>query len=65
MGGRLTPMLHTMATAIAALSPDLAAYDGEPVEHFGASTLFHIAADPADVMITVADRSCISTCRPG
>ena len=25
-------MLHTMATAIAALNPDLAPYDGEPVE---------------------------------
>jgi len=38
-------MLHIMATAIAALSPDLAPYDGEPVEHF-VLDMFHIAADP-------------------
>ena len=46
-------MLHTMATAIAALSPDLAPYDREPVEHF-VLDMFHIAADPADAMITAA-----------
>ena len=27
-------MLHCMATAIAALNPDLATYDGEPVDRF-------------------------------
>ena len=46
-------MLHTMATAIAALDPALAPYDGEPVEHF-VLDMFHIAADPADAMITAA-----------
>ena len=46
-------MLHAMATAIAALNPDLAAYDGEPVEHFVLDML-HIAADPADAIITAA-----------
>ena len=46
-------MLHIMATAIAALSPDLAPYDGEPVEHF-VLDMFHMAADPADAMITAA-----------
>ena len=38
-------MRHTMATAIAALDPALAPYDGEPVEHF-VLDMFHIAADP-------------------
>jgi len=46
-------MLYTMATAIAALSPDLAPYDGEPVEHF-VLDMFYIAADPADTIITAA-----------
>ena len=46
-------MLHIMATAIAAPSPDLAPYDGEPVEHF-VLDMFHIAADPGDTMITAA-----------
>ena len=49
----MTPKLHTMATAIAALNPDLAPYDGEPVEHF-VLDMFPIAADPGDTMITAA-----------
>lgn len=46
-------MLYTMATAIAELSPDLAPYDGEPVEHF-VLDMFHIAADPSDAMTAAA-----------
>ena len=38
------------ATAIAALDPDLAPYDGEPVEHF----VLDLGVDPADAMITAA-----------